>query len=137
MSITQIAANDHSTAFLGRASRQARNHTLVVPHRHVGSIFELGSEEQGSIWNLVADIRNRLKAPMRHQTLRPGPMNVRTDSATSLSSLPRRQRLAEVACEQISRPKPLWQIQIADDRVDGEPFLRRLYLTPVFTRQSP
>jgi hypothetical protein len=27
----------------------------------VGSIFELGSEEQASIWNLVADIRNRLK----------------------------------------------------------------------------
>ena len=118
--------------------RVREDHTLVVPHRHVGSIFELGSEEQGSIGNLVADIRTGLSiAPMRHQTLRPGPMNVRTDSATSLSSLPRRQRLAEVACEQISRPIPLWQIQIADDRVDGEPFLRRLYLTPVFTRQSP
>ena len=117
--------------------RVREDHTLVVPHRHVGSIFELGSEEQGSIGNLVADIRTGSSiAPMRHQTLRPGPMNVRTDSATSLSSLPRRQRLAEVACEQISRPIPLWQIQIADDRVDGEPLLRRLYLTPVFTPQS-
>jgi diadenosine tetraphosphate (Ap4A) HIT family hydrolase len=39
----------------------SEGHTLVVPHRHVGSIFELGGEEQASIWNLVADTRNRIK----------------------------------------------------------------------------
>ena len=66
MSITQIAANAHRLrSWDGHRVRE--DHTLVVPHRHVGSIFELGSEEQGSIGNLVADIRTGSSiAPMRH-----------------------------------------------------------------------
>ena len=45
----------------GTGIPSARVIRRLCPHRHVGSIFELGSEEQASIWNLVADIRNRLK----------------------------------------------------------------------------
>jgi diadenosine tetraphosphate (Ap4A) HIT family hydrolase len=35
-------------------------HTLVVPRRHVASVFELSAEEQGSLWTLVANARKRL-----------------------------------------------------------------------------
>jgi hypothetical protein len=45
---------------LGQAPRQ-RGHTLVVPHRHVESIFQLGGEEQTSVWNLVMQVRDRLR----------------------------------------------------------------------------
>ena len=55
-----IAANAHATAFLD-GHPVSVGHTLVVPHRHVDSIFELGGEEQASIWNLVADVRDRLR----------------------------------------------------------------------------
>ena len=55
-----IAANSHATAFLDEYPVSV-GHTLVVPHRHVDSIFELGGEEQASIWSLVADARDRLR----------------------------------------------------------------------------
>jgi diadenosine tetraphosphate (Ap4A) HIT family hydrolase len=35
-------------------------HTLVVPRKHVGSIYELSGLEQMAIWELVADVRQRL-----------------------------------------------------------------------------
>ena len=37
-------------------------HTLVVPRRHVGSLFDLAPEEQQDIWALVARVRERLNA---------------------------------------------------------------------------
>ena len=55
-----IGANAHAAAFLD-GHPVSVGHTLVVPHRHVGSIFELGGEEQASIWNLVGDVRDRLR----------------------------------------------------------------------------
>ena len=33
---------------------------MVVPHRHVESIFQLGGQELASVWNLVAEVRDRL-----------------------------------------------------------------------------
>ena len=56
----RVAANAHATAFLD-GHPVSEGHTLVVPHRHVNSIFELGGEEQASIWSLVADVRVRLR----------------------------------------------------------------------------
>lgn len=40
----------------------AEGHTLVVPRRHVGSVYELSAEEQAAIWRLVAEVRRSLIA---------------------------------------------------------------------------
>ena len=40
-------------------------HTLVVPRRHVASLFELPAEEQAAVWNLVAEVRALLLAELR------------------------------------------------------------------------
>jgi diadenosine tetraphosphate (Ap4A) HIT family hydrolase len=37
-------------------------HTLVVPRRHVASIYELSLAEQDAIWNLVSRVRKQLLA---------------------------------------------------------------------------
>ena len=38
----------------------AEGHTLVVPKRHVASLFDLHEEEQTAIWMLVALVRGKL-----------------------------------------------------------------------------
>ena len=35
-------------------------HTLVVPRRHVASLFELSAEEQAELWQLVTQVRSAL-----------------------------------------------------------------------------
>jgi diadenosine tetraphosphate (Ap4A) HIT family hydrolase len=35
-------------------------HTLVVPRRHVASIFELNEEEWGAVWSMVGVVRREL-----------------------------------------------------------------------------
>jgi diadenosine tetraphosphate (Ap4A) HIT family hydrolase len=35
-------------------------HTLVVPRRHVASLYELSPSEQSEVWNLVYEIRDRV-----------------------------------------------------------------------------
>jgi diadenosine tetraphosphate (Ap4A) HIT family hydrolase len=38
----------------------SQGHTLVIPRKHVSSIYGLTTEEQSAIWSLVAEVRNRL-----------------------------------------------------------------------------
>jgi len=38
----------------------AEGHTLVIPTRHVASLFELPEEEQAAVWGLVAKVRTNL-----------------------------------------------------------------------------
>lgn len=38
----------------------AQGHTLVVPKRHIASIFDLTEEEQAALWKLVALVRAKL-----------------------------------------------------------------------------
>jgi diadenosine tetraphosphate (Ap4A) HIT family hydrolase len=38
----------------------AEGHTLVIPKRHVASLFDLPEVEQAAIWGLVAEVRQRL-----------------------------------------------------------------------------
>ncbi len=40
----------------------SRGHALVVPRRHVASVFELVAEEQEDLWRLVATVRLHLLA---------------------------------------------------------------------------
>jgi diadenosine tetraphosphate (Ap4A) HIT family hydrolase len=43
----------------------SEGHTLVIPRRHVISIFELTVAEQSAIWELVAEVRERLLAGLK------------------------------------------------------------------------
>lgn len=42
----------------------SEGHTLVVPKRHVVSLFELPKEEQAGIWKLVAEVRAMLASQL-------------------------------------------------------------------------
>src|SRR5262245_41834096 len=43
----------------------AEGHTLVVPRRHVASLFDLPEEEQAALWSLVALVRAKLMEELR------------------------------------------------------------------------
>lgn len=61
----QVVADDrHSLAFLD-GFPVAAGHTLVVPKRHVESIFDLPQKELASLWRLVGKVREQLKAQLR------------------------------------------------------------------------
>lgn len=55
-----------------------QGHTLVVPKRHVASVFDLTEEEQAAIWTLVAQVRAKLQAE-----LMPDGFNVGLNDGTS------------------------------------------------------
>lgn len=40
-------------------------HTLVIPKRHVASLFELSEEEQSAIWRLVGQVRAKLDSEIQ------------------------------------------------------------------------
>jgi diadenosine tetraphosphate (Ap4A) HIT family hydrolase len=42
-----------------------QGHTLVIPKRHVVSLFELPDEEQAAIWKLVTQVRASLAAELQ------------------------------------------------------------------------
>jgi diadenosine tetraphosphate (Ap4A) HIT family hydrolase len=42
----------------------AEGHTLVLPRRHVASLFDLPDEELAAIWRLVAEVRQKLAAEL-------------------------------------------------------------------------
>jgi diadenosine tetraphosphate (Ap4A) HIT family hydrolase len=42
-----------------------QGHTLVIPKRHVASLFELSDEEQAAVWKLVAQVRASLAAELQ------------------------------------------------------------------------
>ena len=52
-------ANAQAVAFTD-AYPVAAGHTLVVPRRHVASVFDLAAEEYAALWALVAVVRARL-----------------------------------------------------------------------------
>lgn len=39
----------------------SEGHALVVPRRHVASLFDLPTEEQAALWQLVAEARQQLQ----------------------------------------------------------------------------
>jgi diadenosine tetraphosphate (Ap4A) HIT family hydrolase len=43
----------------------SEGHTLVVPKRHVVSLFDLPEEEQAALWRLVALVRGKLMAELK------------------------------------------------------------------------
>ena len=56
-----VIESDHAIA-LPDAFPLSDGHTLVVPRRHVESVFALEPEEQADLWALVARVRRELVA---------------------------------------------------------------------------
>jgi diadenosine tetraphosphate (Ap4A) HIT family hydrolase len=51
--------NEHAVAFAD-VHPVTDGHTLVIPRQHVSSIYELSADEQSAVWDLVAEVRQRL-----------------------------------------------------------------------------
>lgn len=43
----------------------SKGHTLIVPARHVGSIFDLDDAERAAIWSVVETVRQQLEKEFR------------------------------------------------------------------------
>ena len=56
--------NEHAIAFAD-AFAVADGHTLVIPRQHVASIYALPADQQSAVWNLIAQVRNRLLAELK------------------------------------------------------------------------
>jgi diadenosine tetraphosphate (Ap4A) HIT family hydrolase len=56
--------NEFATAF-SDAFPISEGHTLVVPKRHVASLFDLPEEEQAAVWRLVTLARGKLMDEFR------------------------------------------------------------------------
>ncbi len=51
--------NEHAIAFPD-VYPVTDGHTLVIPRKHVTSIYELRGDERSAVWSLVAEVRQRL-----------------------------------------------------------------------------
>jgi histidine triad (HIT) family protein len=51
--------NEHAIAFAD-AHPIADGHTLVIPRQHVSSVYKLSAAQQAAVWDLVAEVRQRL-----------------------------------------------------------------------------
>ena len=61
----RIAKADHSAESIHAVAIEdeyplSRGHTLVVPRRHVASVYDLSSEEQADVWALAERVRSDL-----------------------------------------------------------------------------
>jgi diadenosine tetraphosphate (Ap4A) HIT family hydrolase len=56
--------NDSAVAFPD-AFPVTEGHILVVPKRHVASLFDLSEEDQAALWRLVALVRGKLAAELK------------------------------------------------------------------------
>ncbi|OGU00120.1 MAG: HIT family hydrolase [Geobacteraceae bacterium GWB2_52_12] len=57
-----ILSNDHAFAIYD-GYPVTPGHTLIVPKRHIASFFEATKEEQAAMFELLAEMRERLKSP--------------------------------------------------------------------------
>jgi diadenosine tetraphosphate (Ap4A) HIT family hydrolase len=59
--VTRASAHAHARA-LADAYPVTDGHTLVVPIRHVASLFDLSADELADVWRLVGEVRAALAA---------------------------------------------------------------------------
>lgn len=73
----------------------AEGHTLVVPKRHVASLFDLSDEEQEAVWMLVAQVRGGLISELKpdgfNVGLNDGPAAGQTVMHAHVHVIPRRR----------------------------------------------
>jgi diadenosine tetraphosphate (Ap4A) HIT family hydrolase len=65
LDIAGFTLENESAAAFPDAFPVAQGHTLIVPKRHVASLFDLTDEEQADLWRLVALVRGKLLAELR------------------------------------------------------------------------
>lgn len=65
LSDDRIVVADEIAIAVRDAYPLTEGHTLVVPRRHVASLFDLSPGEQALIWELVGTIRARLQDSLR------------------------------------------------------------------------
>ena len=89
-----LLENDFAAAFLD-AFPVAEGHTLVVPKRHVASLFDLPEDEQAAVWKLVALVRGKLMAELKpdgfNVGVNDGPAAGQTVMHAHVHVIPRRQ----------------------------------------------
>jgi diadenosine tetraphosphate (Ap4A) HIT family hydrolase len=56
----EIVAENGTALALSDSFPVSEGHTLVVPRRHVSSLFELCADEQSDVWQLVSEVRSLL-----------------------------------------------------------------------------
>lgn len=61
---TLLAESPHALA-IADAFPVARGHALIIPRRHVGSVFDLSEPELTSFFALVGKVRAQLQAELR------------------------------------------------------------------------
>src|SRR4051812_33656154 len=73
----------------------SQGHTLVIPRRHVPSLFQLPDAEQAAVWNLVARVRAVLVAELRPEAftigVNDGPAAGQTVIHAHVHVIPRRR----------------------------------------------
>src|SRR5262245_56389373 len=86
--------NGFAVAFLD-AFPLTEGHTLVIPKRHVASVFDLSEEEQAALWQLVALIRDKLLDELKpdgfNVGLNDGPAAGQTVMHAHVHVIPRRK----------------------------------------------
>jgi diadenosine tetraphosphate (Ap4A) HIT family hydrolase len=55
----QVIENEHAIAFPD-AHPGTDGHTLVIPRQRASSIYELSAAQQAVVWDLVAEVRQKL-----------------------------------------------------------------------------
>lgn len=85
--------NEHAVAFRD-SSPVTQGHTLVIPRRHVGSLYELSMDEQAAVWDLASRMRLELLGTMRPDGfnigLNDGPAAGQTIDHAHVHIIPRR-----------------------------------------------
>jgi len=89
-----LLESEFAAAFLD-AFPVAERHTLVVPKRHVTSVFDLPEEERAAVWTLVAQVHALLKAELEPDGfnigLNDGPAAGQTVGHAHVHVIPRRK----------------------------------------------
>ena len=92
---TRIRLECESTVAFLDGFPVAQGHTLVLPKRHVASLFDLPEEEQAAVWQLVARVRALLLAEFQpngfNVGLNDGPAAGQTVLHAHVHVIPRRR----------------------------------------------
>lgn len=93
---TLLHQNRHAAA-LSDGFPFSDEHTLIVPKRHVQSVFELAAGEQQDVWNLVAEVRDRLRSSLN---LAPDAFNVGPNNGLDAGQTVKHAHIHVIAFEQ-------------------------------------
>src|SRR4051794_1009843 len=97
----KLLENDAAIAFPD-AYPLAEGHTLVVPRGHVGSLYELNAQQQPSVWDLVAEVRERLLVG-----LKPDAFNIGVNDGLAAGQTVDRAHVHVIPMEGL-RGRPAW-----------------------------